>query len=175
MRTVIALIVTLGLTLTAAAKDHSNDYQAGTLSKLTVKDGWIDTTRCSGDVGSVHCTGGIEDAYTDKFILTLADGVQSVIEHVAFRPDTVKGLNLDSGAAVKILYRIQHVKGLVSVDYAIIPDANGKKEGWYTFDGHFKKPTAPAPTAPAPSNVSNLQAMCNSDKLSADLKAQYCK
>jgi hypothetical protein len=159
-----------------AKKDKSNDYQMGTLSMLTLKSGWIDTTRCSGEIGDIECSGGIKDTYQNVYLLTLSDGTQTVIHHALGRPDTVKGLNLENGSDVKVMYRIQRVQGLVSVDYAVIPDANNsKKEGWYYFDGHFKKPTSKSATAPPPTNVSNVKAMCDSGRLSPELQKQYCK
>jgi len=178
MKNLSVLILVLILGSMAFAKDHSDEYQMGSVSKFTVKDGWVDTTTCSGPSGNVQCAGGISDTYTDVYTFTYNDGTQVVLRHVAFRADTLKTLNLENGSTVKVLYRVERKHGLVSIDYVLIPAAdNPKKEGWYYMDGHFKKPTAKA-TAPAPApatDQSNLAAMCNSDKLSPELKAQYCK
>jgi len=164
----LVCVVVLLIAAVASAKDHSNDYRMGTLSRLTVKSGWLDTTVCSGDVGNIRCSGGIQDVYSDVYLLTMNDGKTVVIHHTVMRPDTVKGLADGS----KILYRMEHKRGLVGVDYVLIPSAdNPKKEGWYYLDSHWKNinKTTPVPTD------GNLKAMCESDKLSPELKAQYCK
>ena len=176
MKNLSVLILVLMLGLTAFARDHSEEYQIGSVSKLTVKEGWVDTTTCSGPSGNVQCSGGITDTYSDVYVFTYNDGTQVVLRHVALRADTLKTLNLETSSTVKVLYRVERKHGLVSVDYVVIPAAdNPKKEGWYYMDGHFKKPSAKA-DAPAPAtDQSNLAAMCGSDKLSPELKAQYCK
>lgn len=168
----LSLFLAAALFIPAFAKDKkSGNYEMGTVAKLTVKSGWVDTTQCTGEIGNLHCSGGIEDSYRDVYILTLDNGAQDIIHHALMRPDTVKNMNLQNASTVPVMYRVQRHAG---VDYFIIPDVDGKKEGWYYLDSHFHKPDAPT-TEPAPKeNVSNVKAMCDSGKLTAEQQKRYC-
>ncbi len=135
-------IALLLLVVPSALLAKERQYEMGKVSKLTVKSGRVDTTTCSGPEGDVHCSGGIHDDYTDIYLLTMSDGVQARISHIAMRPDPIKALSLGDESSVDIQYRIEHKRGLgPSIDYAVIVDpTNPKKEGWYRFET-LKKPT----------------------------------
>lgn len=172
---IVISLMFLGLALgQSLAKDK--EYKVGTVSKLTIESGWVDTTHChEGLDGNLHCSGGIENEYKDVYLLTMEDGVVAPIRHTAFQPDTLKSLNIDNGVEVPIMYRIERKKGLISVDYVRIPDATSpKKEGCYNFDS-MKKPTSnPSPKVKPPANQSNIDAMCASGKLTPEQHAKYC-
>ena len=192
----------------ACAKDHSGDYQMGTLTKITlhvgnrVATGYTDTTSCNAGLLATHCTGGITEDYSGKLVADMPDGSELVIgpcagggtlaaalipcsqpyvlmlteedgtnvflDHTWGHRDSAKELDTTS----KVLYRTKHVRGLVSVDYVMIPDPTSpKKEGTYDVIKLPKQPSKEAAVAPA---VDNVAAMCSSGKLSAELQAKYC-
>ena len=210
MRRIDCIVVAVAVTVSLSfAKDHSNDYKMGTLTKVPlhvggkVSMGYTDTTSCNSGLFGVHCTGGIVDDYGANLVADMPDGTEVVIkpcaggaslaaavlpcsqpyvltltkedgtfvflDHTWGHRDSAKELDTNS----KVLYRTKHVRGLVSVDYVMIPDpTNPNKEGTYNVIKPMKPPTKKDAAAPAPDNIA---ATCASDKLSAELKAKYCK
>jgi hypothetical protein len=73
----------------ASAKDHSNDYKMGTLTKVPVhvggkvSTGWTDTTSCNSGLVGIHCTGGIVDDYSGWLVADMPDATEVVIEPCA--------------------------------------------------------------------------------------------
>jgi len=107
-------IVLLSLTMiySAFAKDHSGEYQEGTVSM---------STRSGHEV----CT------------FTYSDGkVGDVATREKFSADSLKMMKLaDGGPPVKVMYRIGHKFG--AGDYVAIPaPGDSKKEGIYFLTGH---------------------------------------
>jgi hypothetical protein len=168
-----------------------------------VSTGYTDTTSCNRGLFGVHCTGGVVDDYGANLVADMPDGTEVVIEpcaggaslaaavlpcskpyiltlteedgtlvfldHTWGYHDSAKELDTTS----RVLYRTKHVRGLMSVDYVMIPDpTNPSKEGTYNVIKPMKQPTKKDAAAPAPDNIA---AMCASDKLSSELKAKYCK
>jgi hypothetical protein len=107
-------IILLSLTLVcpAFAKDHSNEYQEGTVSMSTL---------------SGH------EVYTFKY----SDGrVGDVASHEKFSADSLKLMKLvDGGPSVKVMYRIGHKLGVGDFVAIATPD-DSKKEGIYFLMGH---------------------------------------
>jgi len=194
----------------AQAKDHRNEYQMGTLTKVPLRmtdktsAGFTDTTSCHDGLAGVHCTGGVVDDYHGNLVATLPDGSEVLIgtcaggaslaaalmpctqeyvlmltkedgttvflDHVWMRRNSA----VELAAVSKVLYRTKHVRGLMSVDYVMIPDAtDANKEGQYTVIKLPKQPPQPLKEATSPA-TDNITAMCASDKLSPELKAKYC-
>jgi hypothetical protein len=77
------------LSIPAVAKDHSNDYHMGTLTKVPlhvggkVTTGWTDTTSCNSGLVGIHCTGGIVDDYSGWLVADMPNGTEVVIERCA--------------------------------------------------------------------------------------------
>jgi len=108
----IALLVILIAASFAVAKDHSNEYQEGTVS-LSTRSG--------------------HEVYT----FTYSDGrVGDVAQHQSFSADSLKLMKLaDGGPSVKVPYRIGHKFGVG--DFVAIPAPDdSKKEGIYFLTGH---------------------------------------
>jgi len=166
-----------------------------------VPEGYTDTTTCNSGLFGVHCTGGIVDDYSGWLVADMPNGTEVVIERCAggaslsalvLRCDRsyILMLTREDGSVVfldhtwghhaigdefadasKVLYRTQHVRGLISVDYVMIPDpTNPKKEGTYNPIKLPKQATKEA----KPAAADNVAAMCASGKLSAELTAKYC-
>jgi len=76
----------LAMICSAFAKDHSGDYQMGTLFKVPlhvggkVSEGFTDTTTCNSGLLGVHCTGGIVDDYSGWLVADMPDGTELVIK-----------------------------------------------------------------------------------------------
>jgi hypothetical protein len=81
-----ALFIGILASVPAAAKDHSNDYKMGTLTKVPlhvggkVSQGWTDTTSCNSGLLGIHCTGGIVDDYSGWLVADMPNGTEVVIE-----------------------------------------------------------------------------------------------
>lgn len=112
MKLFAILLLCLTMTCPAFAKDHSDEYQEGTVS-MSTKSGY--------------------EIYT----FTYSDGkVGDVARHQKFSADSLKTMNLvDGGPPVKVRYRIGHKLGVG--DYVAIssPD-NPQKEGIYFLTSH---------------------------------------
>ncbi len=111
MKRIMSLLILLGASF-AAAKDHSSEYQEGTVSLSTRSGHEIYTfTYTDGKAGDV--------ANRDKF-----------------SADSLKMMNLVDGAPpVKVMYRVGHKLGVG--DYVAIPSPDdSKKEGIYYLTAH---------------------------------------
>lgn len=102
---ILAVVLLSGLAL---GKDHSGEYQTGTVSTAARSTGFDDNTQCSEALGTVHCSGGIQETSEQVRILTTADGSKLVLHHQVGRPDTVK--HLADGTQVQ--YRIERHMGV---------------------------------------------------------------
>ena len=113
MKKLFAIILTsMVLVGSAFAKDHSGEYQEGTVS-MSARSG--------------------HEVYT----FTYSDGkVGDVATREKFSADSLKMMKLvDGGPPVKVLYRVGHKFG--AGDYVAIPAPDGsKKEGIYFLMGH---------------------------------------
>ncbi len=108
----INLVLSLALVGSAFAKDHSGEYQDGTVSM---------STRSGHEV----------------YTFTYSDGrVGDVATREKFSADSLKMMKLvDGGPPVKVMYRIGHKFG--AGDYVAIPaPGDPKKEGIYFLTGH---------------------------------------
>jgi hypothetical protein len=128
------LILALMLAPLTAAKDKQ--YDTGTLKRVTVENGWTDTTHCYDTVaGDVHCSGGIHDDYAFVYLLMLANGQIVALKHAPLRADVVKHLDLDNGP-VAVQYRIEHKHWQQT--FILIADPSSGKEGWYYTEDKLK-------------------------------------
>jgi hypothetical protein len=81
-----ALFIGILSSIPVAAKDHSNDYQMGTLTKVPlhvggkVSQGWTDTTSCNSGLLGIHCTGGIVDDYSGWLVADMPNGTEVVVQ-----------------------------------------------------------------------------------------------
>ena len=182
----------------ARCKDHSADYQMGTLTKVPlhvenrVDRGITDTWHCEPGVFSTSCDGGITDKFSGDLIADTPDGKvligpclssgwpipcdQPYILRLTESNGTVVfldhlALRHDSAQNLDTTSKVLYrTEHHGWVNFVMIPDpTNPKKEGSYSVVKLPKQPVQP--TAPAASNIS---AMCTSDKLAPKLKAQYC-
>lgn len=111
MKRTILLLILLGASF-AGAKDHSSEYQEGTVS-LSTRSG--------------------HEIYT----FTYTDGrVGDVANRDKFSADSLKMMSLvDGGPPVKVMYRVGHKLGVG--DYVAIPAPDdSKKEGIYYLTAH---------------------------------------
>lgn len=107
---------------------------------------------CVGDGGSMVTCSTIDNTQDGTvYDITLADGTTRSLVHVAFSRNPLKGVDDVS----RVQYRIEHKSGLVSFDYVVILDSDGK-EGRYTFYHNYfhqnermpKHIVGPAPVPP---------------------------
>jgi hypothetical protein len=185
----IAIIQHLALAGPVSAKDHkdhSNDYKMGTFdSSVFLADGSLTNTLKSFDGETIG--GGVSKNYVHFYRIRVEGGTWRVItknqaddsrmrnelgmtpQH--FKPEKPNPLDgLKNGD--KVLFRLHEWHSLVGGKgwYMSIPYAdNPNKE--VTFEADFYPDVAASkPEKP----TDNVKAMCESGKLSAALKAQYC-
>jgi len=142
------VLLVLGLVGSALAKDHSNEYQEGTVS-MSAQSG--------------------HEVYT----FTYSDGrVGDVAIREKFSADSFKMMKLvDAGPPVRVMYRIGHKFG--AGDYVAIPAPdNPKKEGIYFLTGH--KEVTPEVVKRAANAVPELRGMMR-DPDSFVLEAVYLR
>jgi hypothetical protein len=188
----------------AVAKDHSNDYKMGTLTKVPlhvggkVSRGWTDTTSCNSGLVGIHCTGGIVDDYSGWLVADMPDGKEVVIEVCASgaslaaallpcdRP-FILTLTEEDGTFVFLDHTWLHH------DVSDVFDTTSKvlyrieHHGGVTFimipdpsnpkkEGSYNPIKLPKPksSVSTPQTDSNISSMCDSGELSAELKAKYC-
>lgn len=188
----------------AIAKDHSNEYQVGTLTKVPlhvggkVTTGWTDTTSCQSGLVGIHCTGGIVDDYSGWLVADMPDGKEVVVERC------VGGASL---AALLLPCSQPYVLTLTEEDGTFVfldhtwghhdsaRDLAATSKVLYRIEHHAgvtyiripdpadtKKegtynPIKLPKTKPSKSPAqadSNISAMCASGKLSPELQAKYC-
>ena len=201
---IAALVLLLTLSTLGYAKDHSNDYKMGTLTKVPmhvggkVSEGWTDTTSCNSGLLGVHCTGGIVDDYSGWLVADMPDHTEVVIQ------PCVSGATL---AALFLPCNQPYVLTLTEEDGTFIfldhtwgthNSAGGLETTSKVLYRIEHKPGVtyiciPDPNDPkkegkynpiklpkfkhkqdAPQNADNITAMCASGKLSAELQTKYC-
>jgi hypothetical protein len=181
----VIAIAMMGLALTgsALAKDHSADYKMGTfISATAVADGTItstlhgDGTTVAGDVHANHVgVYGIKVADGTWYVTTLSQTQDSRFRGMGMTPvhfKSEKANPLDGlKSGDKVLFRLHerhYLNGrltLMAIPYADNP--NKEVEFSTRFVPHVALSQLTRP-------LDNVKAMCNSDKLSPALKAQYC-
>ena len=170
----------------AVAKDHSNDYQMGTfVSATTLADGTItstlhgDGTTVAGDVFANQV--GVYRIKVDGgtwYVTTLTQSEDSMLRGMGMTPVHLKSEKanpLDSlKEGDKVMFRLQERKYLNGkAMHMHIPFAdNPSKE--VEFVTHFVPNVAPPSTQPQ-KPTDNVKAMCESGKLSPELKSRYCQ
>jgi len=183
MKKVIALVsLSLAIQIAAVAGDHSSEYQMGTFISATAVDDGTITSTLHGDgttvAGGVYANRigvyKIKVAGGTWHVTTLRQNQDSMLRGMGMTPMHLKGEKANPLDGLKngdkVLFRIherQYLNGKFT--QMAIPFAdNPKKE--VEFSARFVPDVVPPP----PATRSNVQAMCESDRLSADLKAQYC-
>lgn len=204
MKQILALaLLTFALVGTAFAKDHSNDYQMGTLTKVPlhvggkVSQGWTDTTSCNSGLLGIHCTGGIVDDYSGWLVADMPDGKEVVIEVCASgaslaaallpcdRP-YILALTEEDGTFVFLDHTWLHHDISEAFDTTSKVLYRIEHHGGVTYfmipdpsnpkkEGSYNPIKLPKPPKASTSTApDNLTAMCASGKLSAELTAKYC-
>jgi hypothetical protein len=188
----------------AIAKDHSDDYHMGILTKVPlhvggkVTTGWTDTTSCERGLVGIHCTGGVVDDYSGWLVADMPDGKEVVIERCA-GGGSMAALLLPCSKPY-ILTLTEEDGTFVFLDHTWLHhdsanDLATTSKVLYRIEHHggVTYIMIPDPTNPkkegsynpiklpktkqvsAPQADSNISAMCASGKLSAELQAKYCK
>jgi hypothetical protein len=181
------LVITLiGLMLTGPtlpAKNHSEDYQMGTfISVAASADGTItstlhgDGTTVAGDVYANHVTVyAIKVPNGTWYVTTLNQSQDSMLRGMGMTPMHFKSEKanpldgLKSGDRVLFRLHEKHYLNGKSTLMAIPYADNPNKE--VEFTTRFAPDVAPVQTAKPTDNV---KAMCDSDRLSPQLRTQYC-
>src|ERR1035437_191583 len=201
---IAALVLLLSASSLGHAKDHSNDYKMGTLSKVPlhvggkVSEGFTDTASCNSGLLGVHCTGGIVDDYSGWLVADMPDGTETIIEQCV------------GGASVAALFlscNKPYILTLTEEDgtFIFLDKVLGSRDVSKSLQTTSKvlyriehKPGVtyvkiPDPDDPAkegsytpiklpkiktkettPNAPDNVAAMCASGKLSTELQAKYC-
>jgi hypothetical protein len=177
------LLALLALLNQSFAKDHSADYKIGTFVSATmVTDGTI-TSTLRGDgttvAGGVYANRvgvyGVRVADGTWYVTTLSQNQDSMIRSMGMTPMHLKSEKSNPLDGLKdgdrVLFRL-HERHYLNGKFTLmaIPYAdNPKKE--VEFSTRFVPDVAPSvPQKP----TDNVKAMCDSGRLSADLKTQYC-
>lgn len=184
MKTLFFIFLTLlGLLNLTFAKDHSADYKMGTfISATTVTDGTItstlhgDGTTVAGDVYANH-VGVYEIKVADGtwYVTTLSQTQDSMIRGMGMTPMHFKSEKANPLDGLKdgdrVLFRLHerhYLNGkftLMAIPYADKPNKEVE------FSTRFVPDVTPdVPLKP----TDNVKAMCDSGRLSPELKAQYC-
>jgi len=200
--TTIALL--LAFSTSGSAKDHSNDYKMGTLTKVPlhlggkVSTGFTDTTSCNSGLLGVHCTGGVVDDYNAWLVADMPNGTEVLLERCV------------SGASLTALFLPcdkPYILTLTQEDGTLIflDKVLGSRDSSRALDitskvlyriehkpgvTYFKIPDPADPKKEGsytpiklpkiktketiPSAPDNIAAMCASGKLSAELQTKYC-
>jgi hypothetical protein len=205
MRFVLAsLFIGILSSLPAAAKDHSNDYKMGTLTKVPVhvggkvSTGWTDTTSCNSGLVGVRCTGGIVDDYSGWLVADMPNGTDTVIERCVSgaslaalllpcdKPDVLT-LTEEDGTYTFLDHTWGHHDSAKELQVTSKVLYRIEHHGGITYimipdpanpkkEGMYNpiKLPKPKPSASTLQADSNISSMCASGKLSAELKAKYC-
>ena len=181
MKRLLAII--LLTSLVAFAKDHSADYKMGTfLSAEAVADGTItstlhgDGTTVSGGVYANH-VGVYKIKVPDGtwYVTTLSQTQDYMLRNMGMTPMHIKSEKANPLDGLKdgdrVLFRLHerhYLNGkftLMAIPYADNPNKEVE------FSTRFE-PDVPLSKTEKPTD--NVKAMCQSGKLSAELKVQYC-
>ena len=199
-----ALFVGILSNVPAIAKDHSNDYQMGTLTKVPlhvggkVSLGFTDTTSCNSGLVGIHCTGGIVDDYSGWLVADMPNGAEVVIQRCESgaslgavllpcdRP-YVLTLTEEDGTFVfleKTWGYHDSAKDLATISKVLYRIEHKPGVTYIKIpdptnpkkEGLYNPIKLPKqkPFSPSPSTDNNISAMCASGKLSAELKTKYC-
>lgn len=204
IRFVLVAVFIILVTVPAAAKDHSNDYKMGTLTKVPVhvggkvSTGWTDTTSCNSGLVGIHCTGGIVDDYSGWLVADMPNGTEVVIEPCAGGASLaalllpcdqpyVLALTEEDGTFVFLDHTWGHHDSAKGLEVASKVLYRIERHGGVTYiripdpenpqkEGTYNpiKLPKPKPSASTPQTDNNISSMCASGKLSAELKAKYC-
>lgn len=201
---VAALVLLAFFSTHANAKDHSNDYKMGTLTKVPlhlggkVSNGFTDTTSCNSGLLGVHCTGGIVDDYSAWLVADMPDGTEVPIERCVggaslaalFLPcdkPYILTLTEEDGTFIfldKVMGSRDSSKGLDTTS-RVLYRREHKPGVTYVKIPDPADPKKEGSYTPiklpkiktketSPTAPDNLAAMCTSGKLSAELQAKYC-
>ncbi|HEV2488157.1 MAG TPA: hypothetical protein VGT08_21725 [Terracidiphilus sp.] len=201
---VAALVLLSTLSPLGHAKDHSNDYKMGTLSKVPlhvggkVSQGFTDTTSCNSGLLGVHCTGGIVDDYSGWLVADMPDGTETVIERCAggmsvaalllpCNKPYILTLTEEDGTFIfldKVWGSRDSSKGL-EITSKVLYRIEHKPGVTYVKIPDPADPTKEGSYTPiklpkietketTPTAPDNVAAMCASGKLSKELQAKYC-
>jgi hypothetical protein len=201
---IAALTLLLILSPLGHAKDHSNDYKMGTLTKVPlhvggkVSEGFTDTTSCNSGLLGVHCTGGIVDDYSGWLVADMPDGTETVIETCAGGTSLaalllpcdkpfILALTEEDNTFIfldKVWGSRDSSKGLETTS-KVLYRIEHKPGVTYvmipdpaepTKEGRYTPIKLPKikPKETAPTAPDNVAAMCASGKLSTELQAKYC-
>lgn len=199
-----ALLIIILASVQATAKDHSDDYKMGTLTKVPlhvggkVSAGFTDTTSCNSGLLGVHCTGGIVDDYNGWLVADMPDGTEVPIQ-VCASGASLAALLLpcsqpyvmtlkEEGGTFIFLDRVWGSRDIgkeLETTSKVLYRTEHKPGVTYI---KIPDPTNPQKEAtftpiklpkqktasPAPTTDNNISSMCASGKLSAELKAKYC-
>jgi hypothetical protein len=176
-------LLSLVLAGAAFAKDHSNDYQAGTfISATAVADGTItdtlhgDGTTIAGNVYANHVgVYRIKVADGTWFVTTLSQTQDSMLRGMGMTPEHFKSEKANPLDGLKngdkVLFRLhdrRYLNGkftLMAIPYADNPNKEVE------FSTRFESDVAPSkPEKP----TDNVKAMCDAHKLSAELEKLLC-
>ncbi len=205
MKKIITLATAVLFAISVQAKDHSNDYKMGALTKVplhvggVVSTGWTDTTSCQSGLFGVHCTGGIVEDYGANLVADMPDGNELVIESCVGGA-TVAALILPCSRPY-VLMLVEEDGTVVFLDHTWLHHDSAsslaasskvlyrmERRNGVTFimipdpenpkkEGMYHPIKLPKPKAKAAPNQSpdNVTAFCASGKLSPELQAKYCE
>jgi len=160
-------LLSLVLAGAAFAKDHSSDYQMGTLVRAGKVDTgmWRDTTSC----GTTVCSGGISEITENHYYIKVADGTWVLYPNWGDESKHNPLLLMKPGD--NILFRIEQKRKLNGTfPYAYIPRADDPDKE-IMLAAKFVPDIAPS-VVEKPSD--NVKAMCDAHKLSPELEKQLC-
>jgi len=185
MKQLFAIILLgLGLTGSALAKDHSDDYKIGTfVSATAAADGTI-TSTLHGNGTTV--AGGVYENYVAVYRIKVEDGswtletctqaADSMLRNWGITPahwKSEKANPLDSlKNGDRVLFRVEQHKKIGGTETDIYIPYADKPNKEFLFIGTFHPNVVPQ-QAQKPSD--NVKAMCNAHKLSPELEKQYCQ
>lgn len=204
MRRLVMLATVFLSTVCVQAKDHSNDYKMGALTKVplhvggVVSTGWTDTTSCQSGLFGVHCTGGIVQDYGANLVADMPDGNELVIEPCAggatmaalllpcSRPYVLMLVEED-GTVVFLDHTWGHHDSAKSLEASSKILYRIEHHAGVTYfmipdpenpkkEGSYNPIKLPKPKVNGTPNQSpdNVTAFCASGKLSSELQAKYC-
>jgi hypothetical protein len=198
------LFITVLSSIPTVAKDHSNDYHMGTLTKVPmhvggkVSTGWTDTTSCNSGLVGIHCTGGIVDDYSGWLVADMPNGTEVVIEPCAggaslaalllpCNQPYVLTLTEEDGTFMFLDHTWGHHDSAKDLQVTSKVLYRIEHHGGVTYiripdpgnpqkEGMYNPIKLPKTksSVTTPQTDNNVTSMCASGKLSAELKAKYC-
>ena len=198
------ILLNLVIVCSAFAKDHSDDYRMGTLTKVPlhvggkVSEGFTDTTTCNSGLLGVHCTGGIVDDYSGWLVADMPDGSELVIRRCAGGASLAAALlpcdqphvlmlTEEDGTSVFLDHTWGHHDSSKELEVTSKVLYRIEHHAGVTYvripdpvnpkkEGTYNPIKLPKQAAKEskPAAADNVAAMCASGKLSAELTAKYC-